>query len=311
MRRSLVLLVGLLLWTGCFAPPRPLEPAPTPDAASRTEAAVSSIHYRAFPTVEALAAYLRPENGPLVSAHRGGPAPTLPENSIEAFEYAMLHTAALLEFDVRRTADGRLVALHDATLDRTTTGSGPVGGRTLAELRRLRLRDLQGRVTTARIPTIEEVFAWAEGRAVLVVDRKRDVPHAEIVAAVRRAEAENRVILITYTREDLDAYLALAPDLVYSVTTTTLEEAEAVLARHAPDRLVGWAGVGGLDPAVAARLREAGVMLQVGTFGEIDRRAQTKGPEAAFRPLLTAGADVLASDRVPLAAQAIHAARRD
>ena len=63
---------------------------------------------------------------PLAFAHRGGAAHQ-PENSWPAFEYAVQLGYAYLETDARSTADGKLIAFHDATLDRVTDRTGQVG----------------------------------------------------------------------------------------------------------------------------------------------------------------------------------------
>src|SRR5690606_17936506 len=267
---------------------------------------VSSTHYRAFADADALAAYLRWQPGApvLVSAHRGGPGPGFPENALATFEHALNYAPALIECDVRHAADGALVLLHDETLDRTTTGTGPLAAHTLPELRRLRLVDPEGRVVPLRIPTLAEALAWAEGRAVLMLDVKEDVSPEALVAAVREANAENRAVVIVYTLEDLLAYYRLAPDFVYSATATTPAEADALLAAPVdPGRLIAFAGVGTVDPEVVRRLHETGIRVQVGTFGPLDAEAGAANP-AAYRPLLDAGADVLATDNVPTAARA-------
>lgn len=207
---------------------------------------------------------------------------------------------------MRRAADGTLVLLHDATLDRTTTGAGPVASRTLSELRTLRLVGPDGTVTPHRIPTLAEAMAWAEGRAVLLLDVKEGVPPEAFVAAIRAAEAEDRVVVVVDTLDALRAYYALAPDLVYSAPATTPEETAALLAAPvARSHLIAFAGVGAADPAVVARLHEAGIRVRVGTFGPIEAAA---GP-AAYRPLLDAGVDVLATDDVPTAALAVRRGR--
>ena len=77
-----------------------------------------------------------PTTGPFISAHRGYSA-AAPENTIAALEAARLAGATVAEIDVRLCRDGELVLMHDATIDRTTDGSGPVGALSLAELRRL------------------------------------------------------------------------------------------------------------------------------------------------------------------------------
>ena len=71
-----------------------------------------------------------------VGGHRGASA-VAPENTYPAFEAAIEQGAAYTETDIRRTADGALVLVHDATLDRTTDAAGPVAAMTLAELARV------------------------------------------------------------------------------------------------------------------------------------------------------------------------------
>jgi len=74
---------------------------------------------------------------PLLMAHRGGSA-LAPENTLEAFRRALEWWGAdVLEVDVQPTADGEVVVIHDATVDRTTDGSGPLASLRLAEVRAL------------------------------------------------------------------------------------------------------------------------------------------------------------------------------
>src|SRR5690606_14111700 len=60
------------------------------------------------------------------SSHRSGIVPVFPENSIAAFEHILKQTPAFFEIDTRSTKDSVIVLVHDATLDRTTTGTGKV-----------------------------------------------------------------------------------------------------------------------------------------------------------------------------------------
>ena len=71
-----------------------------------------------------------------VAAHRGASA-SHPENTMEAFRAAIEMGVDQIETDVRITADGELVLIHDATVDRTTNGTGKVAQMTLAELKAL------------------------------------------------------------------------------------------------------------------------------------------------------------------------------
>ena len=290
------------------------SPPPLTEVRSATAGPISSVHYRAFAEADDLAAYLRwsPDTPRLISAHRGGPGPGLPENALATFEHALNFAPALIECDVRPTADGHLVLLHDATLNRTTTGSGLVATRSLASLRTLRLLDPAGTVTPFRIPTLSEALAWAEGRAILMLDVKEDVPFPLLLQAIRQAQAENRVVVIVYTLEDVLALHRLAPELSLSVNVASPADWGAIRASAVDQsRLIAFAGVGAdaADPTLIAQLHEAGLRVQVATFGPLDAAAGTTNPEA-YHPLLSAGVDVLATDNVPMAAIAVQRTRR-
>ena len=302
-------LAALLLVVGACGGPRTLGLEERP--ADRVRVPTSSVHYRDYDSAAELAAALRwtPSAPVLVSAHRGGPVPGLPENAVETFEYALNHAPALIETDVRRTADGVLVLMHDETLDRTTTGAGRVDEATFADVRRARLVADDSVVTAFRVPTLAEALAWADGRAVLLLDVKRGVPFEDVVAAVRQARAADRVAVITYALEDHRRLSALAPDLVVSATAETPADVDALLASGLDlGRVIAWTGVGVPDPAVVARLHAAGIRAQAGAFGAIDGAARAGASPEPYGAILAAGADVIASDVVPLAALAARAA---
>lgn|SRR5487761_1922438 len=103
---------------------------------------------------------------PLFFAHRGGSA-LAPENTLPAYENGMRYGADALELDVHSSRDGEIVVFHDETLDRTTSGTGPLAALTLDELRRLdagyhfspdggATYPWRGKGVT--IPTLREVF---------------------------------------------------------------------------------------------------------------------------------------------------------
>jgi glycerophosphoryl diester phosphodiesterase len=77
-----------------------------------------------------------PGEAAFIAAHRGDRA-TAPENTVPAFEAAVLSGSGFIEVDVQLTADGYPVLIHDHTVDRTTSGTGAVGDLTLAEIRTL------------------------------------------------------------------------------------------------------------------------------------------------------------------------------
>lgn len=108
--------------------------------------------------------------------HRGAgtsnPGNPFPENSISSFREAMAQGADGVELDVELTADGELVVMHDDTLDRTTTCTGCVSAKTLAEIRQCRLLDGDGNVLDEAPPTLEESFAALPPDAIVNVELK-------------------------------------------------------------------------------------------------------------------------------------------
>ena len=309
-RLSLLALVAAVAVAGCGTP-RPLGLERRP--ADRVAVPSSSLHYRSYADAEALARALRYTDGAerLVSAHRGAPVEGLAENALETFEHALNYAPALVEMDVRRTADGRLVMMHDADLSRTTSGAGRVDSVSFADVRRLRLLDIGGVPTSFRVPTLAETLAWADGRAVLMVEPKSGVSNAELVTAIRTAGAENRVVVIVYSLEDHEALFALAPDLNVSASVKTVDDAEALVAAGAAGRVdvsrtIAFAGVGRADPTVVARMHAAGVRVQVGTF-PLDAAADTATAPGVYTPFLDAGVDVLATDNIRTASEAVRA----
>jgi len=101
---------------------------------------------------------LMPDRGPLNLAHRGARR-VAPENTIPAFLKAIALGADGVELDVQLSRDGEMVVIHNFTLDKTTSGSGPVAARTLAELRTLDAGAWFGPAWAGTsIPTLAEVF---------------------------------------------------------------------------------------------------------------------------------------------------------
>jgi glycerophosphoryl diester phosphodiesterase len=143
---------------------------------------------------------------PQVVAHRGL-FRHAPENTLAAFR-ACLELRTGFEFDVRRSRDGRLICIHDATLDRTTNGTGRVSDQTLEELRRLDAGSwFDPAFRGERIPTVDEVFALLaryRNRLVLVaVDVKDADPQieADLVELARKHRVLDRLVFIGRTIE--------------------------------------------------------------------------------------------------------------
>ena len=113
-----------------------------------------------------------------IIAHRGA-HDTAPENTLASLERAVALGLDFVEADVRTTADGALVILHNFTVDKTTGGRGEVEKLDLAEFRRLRAADGKP------LPTLDEMMAAARHRINLYLDVKR-AQAGPLVAAIQK-----------------------------------------------------------------------------------------------------------------------------
>ncbi|PWG80818.1 glycerophosphodiester phosphodiesterase [Pararcticibacter amylolyticus] len=105
----------------------------------------------------------------MVAAHRGDWR-NAPENSLQAYKLAIAEGVDIVELDLKMSKDSVLVILHDQTLNRSTTGKGKPSDFTLAELKRLNLRDGLGAPTSQRIPTLEDVMLLTKGKVLVNLD---------------------------------------------------------------------------------------------------------------------------------------------
>ncbi|MBO3749272.1 hypothetical protein J5X84_24600 [Streptosporangiaceae bacterium NEAU-GS5] len=126
---------------------------------------------------------------PLVIAHRGH-CVGAPENTLAACRAAAERGADMIEIDVRRSRDGVFLLLHDALLDRTTTGVGPVSDRTWTEVSALDAGGWFGPAFTGeRVPRLEEVFDLAEEASVaLCLEAKGETAREQAVVAYALGE---------------------------------------------------------------------------------------------------------------------------
>ncbi len=117
-----------------------------------------------------------------------------PENSIDGIRSAINMGVDILELDVQRTRDGVLVLMHDATLNRTTSGKGKVAEMDYAEIKTLRLRNGAGVVTREHIPTLEETLIEIKGKVLVNLD-KADRYFDEIYPMLQRSGTTDQIIM--------------------------------------------------------------------------------------------------------------------
>ena len=128
-----------------------------------------------------------------VIAHRGDWR-NAPENSIQCIENAIAMGADMVELDIQQTKDNNFICMHDATLDRTSTGKGAIKNYTTTELKQFVLKSGNGIKTRRSIPTLEEALMTCKDRILVNID-KGGTYIKEILPIIRKCGMEKQVII--------------------------------------------------------------------------------------------------------------------
>lgn len=256
-----------------------------------------------------------PDRIPFICAHRGGAAIGFPENSLEVFENTLRHTYAVMEVDPRFTKDGLLVLMHDATLDRTSTGKGKVTDYTLAELKKLKLKDTKGNITPYSIPTLGEALEWAKGKTVLLLDQK-DVPVRDRVKAIEAHKAESCAMVMISNLEDAKVCYDLNPEIMMKVFISTTEEFDKFTKLGVPWRNVTVSVSPSLffekkDRSIIDQLHKKGAMTVMVSYKTFDKAFENGELNAAqlkakYREFMDFGVDIIQPNLAIMAGEAIE-----
>jgi glycerophosphoryl diester phosphodiesterase len=147
----------------------------------------------------------------VVIAHRGAHREA-PENTLASLEQAISLGCDFVEIDVRRTKDGGLVIMHDNNVRRMTNGTGKIEDLTLAEIRRLEVKNRPGtKWAGQKVPTFDEILERAKGRIKIYVDHKQ-APPAEVLAAIEK-HGMLRDVVVYGSVPILREYKKLAPSV--------------------------------------------------------------------------------------------------
>jgi glycerophosphoryl diester phosphodiesterase len=230
-----------------------------------------------------------------VFAHRGG-AGLAPENTRGAFRNAAAMGVDGCELDVRLSKDGEVVVIHDATLDRTTDGNGPVASRSWAELQRLTLKGTTGE----RIMPLEDVVrVFRDTPITLRLELKANAdrnPYPQVpglVAGILQAESVlAKTIVTSFQIETLAAMRRAArpQGFIWLIANMVLADIglDGVLAT-AKAYDIGALSIHHtrLDSEVVAKVRSAG--LGIGGYGAHE--------DPVIRKMFDLALDVFTTDR--------------
>ena len=155
---------------------------------------------------------------PLIFAHRGASAHA-PENTMSAFEMAIQHNADVIELDAKLSADGKVVIIHDQTVDRTTDGTGRVSDLQLAALREFNASAHFPEYSKPEyIPTLEEVFETFRGRILINIELGNyrspfDALHIKVSELIRHFAMGEQVLISSFHPVPLRRFKKLSPSV--------------------------------------------------------------------------------------------------
>jgi glycerophosphoryl diester phosphodiesterase len=156
-----------------------------------------------------------PHGWPINFAHRGG-AKVVPEDTIEGFREGFAMGAGVVECDIHASAEGAIVVIHDAVVDRTTDGTGPVAERTVPELQRL---DAGYRFSTdggltfpwrakgVKIPTLEALYqAFPDAPFNIEIKGHRSGIEEAVFRQIEAAGATDRTLVVSDSRGTISRF---------------------------------------------------------------------------------------------------------
>lgn len=163
---------------------------------------------------------------PVVFAHRGA-SKYAPENTIAAFELAVEQGADAIELDAKLSADGKVVVIHDQTVDRTTNGTGRVNKLTLSEMKEFDAGSFfDSKFSTERIPTLDEVFEIVGRRIFINVEltnyaSQNDELVPLVAEIVKRHGIQNNILFSSFAPANLRRARQLLPEVPVGLLALT------------------------------------------------------------------------------------------
>ena len=215
----------------------------------------------------------KPGDPALIAGHRGDRS-AAPENTLPALQSALDGSMVYVETDIRLSADGVPVLIHDSTVDRTTNGSGPVSSLTLAELEELDAGSWYAKAYAGlRIPTLDSflgLLAASDKKALLELKGEwTEAALASVTLLIESHGLGRRVVLASFHVDTLAAMQNAAPDLPRLVIIRDLpDDPVALVLEYGAIGVVTSPPAVEEDPTVVDRIHRAGLGILLYTLNQ-------------------------------------------
>ncbi len=233
---------------------------------------------------------MTPGTCPVLIAHRGDPSRG-PENTLAGVRLALEAEPDFIEVDVHLSADGEVVVIHDADLERTTSGTGEVSEHTLQQLRPLEAGGWYGPAFLGEpIPTLAEVWQTVGDRSRLAIELKGEGTGA-VVGRWARGLSSSAPAFVSFRAEELRALKTEFPKaelrLISAQSLGESEERTSVCALAGELGCVGVSVYGSeCPPKAIERIHEGGLEVWVWTIND----------PAEWEGFIQAGVDGITTD---------------
>ncbi|MCB9218316.1 MAG: glycerophosphodiester phosphodiesterase family protein [Ignavibacteriales bacterium] len=237
----------------------------------------------------------------LVAAHRAQHT-KYPENSLAAIQHSIENNIDIIEIDVRRTKDGKLVLLHDSKIDRTTNGKGEIEKLTFDETQKFNLINSDSSDLVQKIPLLKEVLEIAKDKIMIDIDIK-GAPVKKLYETALKTNTLAQIIFFDSEFEVLDSLLILDSTINVMPRAHSKDEVEMIINKYHPKVIH-------VDPSfynkeIENLIKNNNSRIWINALGEPDNQAAENNFDG-YNKLKNSGANIFQTDLPVLLKKYLH-----
>ena len=237
----------------------------------------------------------------LVAAHRGVHN-FYPENSLKAIQESIRIGVDIVEIDVKVSKDGIPFLMHDAKLDRTTTGKGDAESLTWPELQQLFIVN-KGKKTSLKIPTLEEALVIARDKILVDLDIKTDNIEA-VVNVIKKTETTDIVLFFDSNYALLAKVQQINKNFLIMPRAHNPTQADSLISVFDPP--VVHIDFSFYDHETTQMIKSSFARVWINSLGDPDIDLAKGKTKHALKKLLENGANILQTDEPALLLKALR-----
>ena len=245
--------------------------------------------------------FLNSSGDVMVAAHRGV-HDKFPENSLAAIEEAIRLHVDIVEIDVKVSKDGIPFLMHDRTMDRTTNGKGDPENYSWEELQLLNIVD-NGKITSLKIPSLEEALIVSRGKILVDLDLKTD-RIKDVISVVEKTNMQQEVIFFESDYNILSSVKKSNNKYFIMPRIHSIQEADSAISLFDPP--VIHLDFGCYTDESVALIKGSFARIWINSLGEPDEEIRNGAAKRSLKKLLSKGANIIQTDEPALLLEALE-----